>query len=273
MTDINLEKLDVGRFEKVFEGGTLTWSITEWWTEITDETVRCGAKIDYETKKKIGVVESEKVQFENTIKGSLGPKAIAQILASSKESAESEVSWEIVQEEKRIFSFQAPLCGSYHALQYQKCRGYYFEYKKKGILKTDSWELDFTEYTKQFHDASVMRDPDPNCNCPNKEEQSIDGIATIKLGELTMDVGYKKIPEGIKVFMNNKKANIYSQSASRVRTHIPRSFIPENLRFLCSLKEEDYEALLTLHPFNTEEKNSVHQAHKEDASKESTFER
>jgi len=253
MAKFFLGKIVVADFTIDLDNGrsALKCSISEYWSPIINDSAKCGATLTYELSKKSGIRETERLAFEGAIESSIGMKNIAQIKAAAKQNLSSEVYWESIQEEKRTVVFPSPECGEYTALQYQKLRSYDFVFQQEGWFNKNSWESQFTEYTKQYHDNSRSIDPTPDCGCQPKNPDNFDGMMHVDFGETSFLVPFRRTDAGIELILNGKVEAIETTGDSPFMIDISIDCIPESLKFLGEMDNASYSA--TASPYSEED--------------------
>lgn len=244
MAEYFLGRRNITDFTVALDQGrcVLKCAISEYWSPIVIDSARCGATLNYELTKTTGIKKTEKVAFEDSIESSVGMKNIAEIREVAKQALSSEVHWEILQEEKRSIEFPSPKCGRYTALQYQKLRDYHFIFQQKRWFHKNSWQSNFTEHTKNYHDDSKSIDPDPSCNCGHRKPDDFEGMLHIDFGDTSLLAPFKKTETGIEIFLNGKRAKIAATGDSLFLIDVPSDFIPDSLKFLGEMGEEIYSA-------------------------------
>jgi hypothetical protein len=249
MAEYFVGKRETTRFTVELHKGKVVIGCTVWeyWMPLVNDTVKCGAQITHSLKRSTGIKATEKTSLENSLQASIGVKDLAQIKASAKEHVSHEISWETISEESRSFTFIAPECGRYLAVQYQKLRDYQFLFQEKKFLHKNSWQSYMTEYTSCYHDDSKQIDVDPDCKCKVPDPGDYDGLLRVDFGNTSMLVPFRKTDTGIEALFAGTWTPLATPSGDPDNLTVPKQFIPESLRFLGSMNEDNYKAVATLY--------------------------
>ncbi len=220
-------------------------SIYEEWKPLLKESVRCGASSSCRVTKRLGVSQKEITSLEESVKSKLGVKTLAELEATIKECLKQENVWSESTETERKIEFSAPECGRYDIEQYQLYRTVELILQKKRYFrKPDISKSEVYEALHVFSDNSKVTPNDDNCNCLEPPEEKTDGYFIGTVGNLSFNVPYTFIKEGISLLFGSSSIELVQSDQVGATINIPTSWLTEYLIFLADLSSETVEVIL-----------------------------
>lgn len=222
-------------------------SVYEEWMPLLKESIKCGASLSVRVTKRLGVSKTEINSLEETVKGKMGIKSLLELEDSIKETLKSEQVWSDFSETERNVEFRAPECGRYDAEQFQLFRKTQITLKKDRFFrKPEVIRKTIGEPLHVFHDNSKITNSDQSCNCDDKKGENIDGYFVGTVANLTMNIPYSFIREGLVLLFEENSKKLLQSDSIGATIQIPIDWLNESQKIL--LDEVEDPLLITLAP-------------------------
>jgi hypothetical protein len=232
----------------LYEGkAELACTISEYWKQVMTRTLKCGATYTRTLRRILGVTSVEKDDLQSLISGSLGIKGIASLKSEIKTKSGLELRLDYTEEVEDHYSFNAPRCGQRNIILYQFQRLLQLSYRDTRRFRKDCWTIIVTCWVDRIHDGSEVIDYIPECGCPRKRENGKDGELLIRLGKISMIVGYFEKEGYIHVPDLDLKIRGDKHSLPELRVELKREAIPSYLLFLAKEDAPILRAQLALY--------------------------
>ena len=235
----------------------LTYHVTEYWEDINQCSVACGAETTFSVTRKEGLKREDKQSLEGSITATLGAPLLADLKAAIKSRVERSVNWEVSTEVNRTFKLAAPKCGRRTDTTYQLMREYLVQYRAKSWLGHTAWRRRLTEYLGCYHQEPYIEHTPEACSCEGPPPRPYDRLAILQIRGSSLRVAANMLSDKLVLDLADHAIDVPNYDEARhagSRIEMPSEFLPRSFLFLTDERHDVIQAEITLeHAENTQD--------------------
>lgn len=249
----------IGESSQSFNSGRARVDIRvfERWDDMDISSIgRCGEPATCKVEKAEGLSDKSIQTLKGVIESTLGVEGLAAVKSQIENIVGREVQWNRSITVTKNFNYPSPKCGRAVITIYELRREYEVTYLelRRHLFRNDVWDKKWTRILRQEtnkHDGlSDIEEYDELCNCPDVKHAEYDGRLCFDLGNLSFRAPFRLKEGGFDVQIFYRVVSFtFSESASSIRAleegitiTIPTEIIPDVLKFLGDIEEEEVEA-------------------------------
>jgi hypothetical protein len=189
------------------------------------------------------MTQRERESLKSSIGSSVGVKGFFEIKAKVEGELSKEVEWESSYEVAREFNIIPPKCGWKEIAVYQLVRVYDFRFTERSWFGGEKeWSRTFKERTERYSGEPLQELYDPKCDCPARPKfTDLLGRTRVLLesSNISVSVLSRLRGEGIQLRMDDHDVDVSFDQFETGSVTVPASWVPDYLRFLGDLPEDD----------------------------------
>lgn len=249
----------IGESSQSFNSGRARVDIRvfERWDDIDISSIgRCGEPATCKVEKAEGLSDKSIQNLKGVIGSTLGVEGLAAVKSQIENVVGREVQWNRSITVTKDFNYPSPKCGRAVITIYELRREFEVTYLelRRHFFRSDVWDKKWTrillQETNKHDGLPDIEEYDELCDCPDAKHAEYDGRLCFDLGNLSFRVPFRLKEGGFDVQIFDRVVSfIFSESASSIRAleegvtiTIPTEIIPEVLKFLGDIEEEEVEA-------------------------------
>lgn len=236
--------------------------VFERWDDIDISSIgRCGEPASCVVEKSEGFSDKSIQNLKGVIESTLGVEGVAAVKSRIEEVIGREIQWNRSIKVTKNFEYPSPKCGRAVITIYELRREYEITYLqlRRFTFRNDVWDKKWTrtllQETNKHDGLPDIEEYDELCQCPEAKHPEYDGRLCFDFGDLSFRVPFRLKEGGFDVQIFDRVVSFtFSESTDSahaldegVAITIPTEVIPEVLRFLGDIKENEIEARVFRH--------------------------